>query len=551
MSPEIRSLAWKEWRERRASLALAAAWIVSGTVYAIVYETAFRIRGPVSSFYLTSMVYGLFAAVFLAMRTSLGERTEGTLGFSSALPVTLRQVAGIRLAGAIITLAGPIFLGAAILSMVLLTGAIEQSPARPPHDLSYLDFTNRPSLSHVEAMGFTWKCAWVAAAQGIELLLILAVIGARRRNEAHVGFIGAIIGFGWLIATGVRDSGLGSQIDWLGAALPQTLVIAWGYSTAEGHYSDLEFASPVWGPLSLNLLLLVSLSAWFTRRYANASLLSRPDSSWKIWSWKIWPRPALLSRLPLRWPGQIAALISFDLRQSIPLALAGLALAFCMALAMVYMDRGSAGTLSGNRSASVTAIACGQLPGSTWVVALLWSAVVGSAIFGAELQSDLGNFWRSRPIAVSSWFWVKFAVGLTVVLAVLDGTTIAVSWNSPYGSSPNRMSWSYVTCMPLLHALMYSLAVFGVCRLRRPVLGAMCAVVPFFLLSFVLDTFPTTQAFDPSHVYNDLFAAETASPRVFDLSGHHYPLVYGAVVLVSGLTALSAFRAIRNWNPSA
>ncbi|HET6328307.1 MAG TPA: hypothetical protein VFG04_26735 [Planctomycetaceae bacterium] len=543
MSPQIRSLAWKEWRERRASLALATAWIVCGATYAIAYETVFHIRGPVSSLYVTCLLYGLFVAVFLAMRTSLGERTEGTLDFSSALPVTLRQAAGIRLAGAIITLAGPIFLGAALLSIVLLTGAIEQSPARPPHDPNYLDFTNRASLSRMEAIGFTWKCASIAAAQGIELLLILAVIGARRRSEAHVGFIGAIVGFGWFVATGVRDSGFGSRIDWLGAVLPQTLVIAWGYSTAEGHYSDLEFASRVWGPLCLNLLTLVGLSAWFTRRYAAAFLSARPPSSWKIWR-----PPALLSRLPLRWPGRVAALISFDLRQSVPLALAGLALAFFMAVAQLFISWGPVSALQ--QDASVTAIACGRLPGSIWIVALLWSAVVGSGIFGAELQPGLGNFWRSRPISASSWFWVKFAVGLIAVLAVLDGTTIVVSWNSPYASGPDRMSWSYVTCMPLLHAMMYSLAVFGACKLRRPVLGAMCAVVPFFLLSFVLETFPTTQAFDPSHVYNSLFWAETASPGVFDLSGHHYPLVYGAVALVSGLTAFSAFRAIRNWNPS-
>ena len=71
MSSQIRSLAWKERREdRRASLGLTTAWILCGTIYTIAYELTFRIRGPVGSFYATCMVYGLFVAVFLAMRTA-------------------------------------------------------------------------------------------------------------------------------------------------------------------------------------------------------------------------------------------------------------------------------------------------------------------------------------------------------------------------------------------------------------------------------------------------------------------------------------------------
>ena len=220
----------------------------------------------------------------------------------------------------------------------------------------------------------------------------------------------------------------------------------------------------MWSPLFLNLLVLVGLSAWFVRRYAAALPWAGERRAWARWR-----PPVLLSGLPLRWPGRAAALIWLDLRQSVPLAFAGLTLAFFMAVAGIYLAPHPPSLWPTTGDPSVAAIACGVLPGSTWIVALLWSAIVGSGIYGAELQPGLGNFWRSRPIAASSWFWTKFAVGLVAVLSVLDGVTIALSWNSPYASGADRMSLSYVACMPPLHGLLYALAVLGVCSLRRPV----------------------------------------------------------------------------------
>ncbi len=134
---------------------------------------------------------------------------------------------------------------------------------------------------------------------------------------------------------------------------------------------------------------------------------------------------------------------------------------------------------------------------------------------------------------------------------MLDGVTIALSWKSPYASGDDRMSWSYVACMLPLHGLLYALAVLGVCGLRRPVRGAMCAILPFFLLTIVLETLPRSESFDPIFIYDELFEAEMRSfPAVLDLSAHHYPLVYGAVVATSVLAALLAFRAIRHRHPA-
>jgi ABC-type transport system involved in multi-copper enzyme maturation permease subunit len=547
MSPQIRALVWKEWRERRASLCLATAWIICGLVYTIAYELATGIRGPVSRFYSICMIYGLFAPVFLAMRTALGERTAGTFGFSASLPSPVRQLAAVRIVGGLITLAGPIALGAALLSLVLLTGALEQAGLRSPGDANYVDFEKRTSLSRMEAVGMTWRCAAIAAASASELLLILSVIGARRRSEAHIGFIGAVLAFAWMLPIGTLNAFQGRSyptgVNWLAGLLPQSLVSPHSYGMPEGSYDDLEFARLIWWPLCLNLLLLIGLCVWFTHRFA-AAVPWLSERSTRIY----WRLPPLFSRLPLRLPGRTAALVWLDLRQSVPLALAGLALAFFMSVAQVCLEEHPALLWSPYGDPIATTIAAGQLGGTTWFVAILWSAVVAAGIFGAELQPGLADFWRSQPVAPSLWFWTKFTVGLVATLAVLDGTTIAVSWNSPYASGASRMSWSYVACMPLLHALFYAMTVLAVCRLRRPVLGAACAVMAGFLLMVFLETLPSHDSFDPIFVHNALFHDETwPLAHGIDLSAHHYPVVYGGIAVLIVVAALGASRFVRRF----
>jgi hypothetical protein len=546
MSPQIRALVGKEWGERRASLYLATVWMAGWFVYTIAYEAATGIRGPVGRFNSICLLYGLFAPVFLAMRTALGERTQGTFGFSASLPASLRQQAAVRVLGGLVTLTAPIALGAIVLCGVLLTGAIEQSAFRPPGETNYPDFLKRPSLSSMEAVGRTWQSAAIAAASASEFFLILSVIGARRRSEAHLGFIGAVCGFLWFLPVGLlgefQENSSRTALNWLGVLLPQSMIQPHSSGTPQGDFDDLEFARLIGGPLCLNLLVIVSLVVWFTHRSAAATPWvsdRRSRMSWRL--------PPLVSRLPLRLPGRTGALIWLHLRQSVPLAFAGLALAFLMAVTQIWMESHSVSPSYQYGSVGVTPIALGRLPGTTWFLATLWATVVGAGIFGAELQPGLADFWRSRPVSPSLWFWTKFTVGLIATLAVLDGTTILVSWNSPYASGPDRMSWTYVACMPLLHALFYAMTVFAVCRLRRPVLAAACAVLVGFLLMMFLETLTTRDnGIDPIIVYNNLFQAETRSPGYgVDLSAHHYPVVYGGIAVLIVVAAFGASRFVR------
>ncbi len=250
--------------------------------------------------------------------------------------------------------------------------------------------------------------------------------------------------------------------------------------------------------------------------------------------------PPLLSLISMPLPRPVFSLIWINLRQSVPLALAGLFLAGFM----VFMETG--GSLYDSQNS--WEVFRHQLPGSMHVLGLLWATVVGAGVIGAELSSGLGHFWRSRPISVRSWFWMKYLIGLLAVLIVLDGTTIYVSWDTLFMSAEEKMryslssilSWSYIVCVPLLHAMLYSLAVLGVCWWKKPVRGAVVAAVVFFLSSLLIESIPGVSDYDPFYVYNNLALAERKG--MFDLSMYHFPLVFG---LIAGITLGAAFLAFR------
>jgi ABC-type transport system involved in multi-copper enzyme maturation permease subunit len=533
MSSVIRSLVCKESVERRASLGLGVAWVVGGTVYAIADEAYFRVRAPVGTFYAVCLLYGLFAPVFLAMRTCLGEQTQGTMPFTSSLPASRRQIASVRLGGAVVTLVAPIILGALLLSLVL-SGVVEQVPPRSDVVGGTSDITLRPALSGIDSVGLTWKVAAVSLAAATELFLILAAIGVRRRSEAHVGLIGAVVAGAWLTTTELprtlREGAVlrgyegAAATSWLGALLPESLVSPASYAGPHGSYQELEFVERVWGPLLLNVLVLLVLASLFVLRYGT---LRAPAA--RRGSWTAWRLPPLFAHLPIRWRGRGVALTWLDLRQSVPIALAGFALAVLIT---------AAGTLI------KPAVTFARLPGTISIVALLWSGIVASVAFSSELQTGLGHFWRSRPIPVAWWFWTKFVVGLLAVVLVLDGIPAVLCPFPAEGEyqSLNRMSWAYLACMPLLHAMLYAIAVFVVCRLRRPVVAVVCSFAPFLLISIVTEQFPEISSYSPLAVYDKL-TEQHPNPIA-----SHYPVVYGCVAAIIVLAALASARAVHRWS---
>ncbi len=533
----MNSLLWKEWHENKRYLAVFMAWMLLAVCFTLGYEMVCRLRAVVGAFSGYALMYTLCATIFLGMRVAQGERTEGTLTFSAALPVSLRRMATYRIVGAVITLTVPILVAAILLSIALATGAVEQ--ALPRDMANYVGLQERDTAPLLTALEQLWCVSAIAALAGVESLLLLSLLGCRLRSQAQVGFLGVVLAFAMFLAGGMLWFGAErnpyAQLAY-GVFLPQSLIIQWGYGAETGSYTDQEIARHAWISLGLALPLLLFLGRLFVAQYGslrNARSTARPRRLRLA-------MPTISSRIPFRWPVRLGALLWFELRQSVPLAIFGLMLAVLMSAASVGMD------VQQGQAYGDSLLA--QMPHSTTIVAILWAAVVGASLYSVELGDGLGAFWRSRPIPIGMWFSCKFLVGLVAVLAVLDGTTILVSWNT----SPDmvtEMGWAYVGSIPIVHAVVYALAVLGTCWLRKPVLGGFLAAFGFGTLSVAMQSFPAIGFLEPIHIHSRLMDAERAGQ--LDFSQHGYPLVYGTLAVSVVLSALLAFRAARPLVPSS
>jgi hypothetical protein len=309
-------------------------------------------------------------------------------------------------------------------------------------------------------------------------------------------------------------------------------VIQWGYGVeGGGSYTDHELATYRWTALGLALPLFVILGALFVARYGQSGRTTAPAKRLRF----RWSMPPIWSHIPLRLPTRWSALIWLELRQSVPLVVCGLLFALLVALASVTFEPQPRHSTSENLRA--------ELPHAVAFVGVLWAAVVGSGLYASELGSGLGAFWRSRPISPGMWFWSKFLIGLVAILVVLDGVTVWSTWTAHRDTFTTGMSRAYVGCFPIIHALLYALAVFGTCWLRKPVVGGLLAILGYAVLTMTISTFPITDALEPINVYNRLLAAERAGQLDFSQSG--YPLVYGVLAGSVLLLAVLASRAAR------
>ncbi|MEN6405269.1 MAG: ABC transporter ATP-binding protein, partial [Thermoguttaceae bacterium] len=174
------------------------------------------------------------------------------------------------------------------------------------------------------------------------------------------------------------------------------------------------------------------------------------------------------------------------LRQSLPLCIPGLLLACIMTF--FQMDVCNPPTHGGFLRHYTD-----SMSSAAWVVGILWSVVVGAGVFAAEIDFPIGEFWRVWPVPFWRLFAIKFFVGLLAVLLVLDGTTIATSWNSPNWGDSHCMNWPYIACIVPLHATMFAIAAAWACLLRRPVLGGMAAIGSFMMVNIGMEWWETTR----------------------------------------------------------
>jgi hypothetical protein len=536
MNAATRMLIWSEWRQRRAQFVVAMSWLVVGVAYSIIYHLASGLRSPVGSFWSTVFLYSMAMPIFVAMRTSLGEVTDHTRAFHDGLPVSTRMRAAVRLVGGLIVLIVPILSAAIVLSIFLAAGWLEQAQERAAdYANTMVRLPDRPSMSAALAVLMVWRATATVAASASMLYLLLSILGTMLRSESHLGFAGAAVAALWFMGIALGTSDWQSSA-WFGALLPQSLSVNYGYETEHGTYGDIVFAKQLAGPLLANIVVQLGLAAVFVGRYSRRvsrrDAMERRQKAPMTWRW--WTMPLATRGMALAW---------LTLRQSVPMCIPGLVLAILMT--PFQMD-----VTSFNPDASTIRRVTDILPSSMWFVGLLWSIVVGAGVFAPELDSRIAEFWRAWPTGTWRLFSVKFIIGLAAVLLVLDGTTIAVSWNSPSWGGYYSMNWPYIACIIPLHATMFAVAVACTCWVRRPVIGGMLALAAFMLTMIVTDWSSVTRQFDPITVYNNLNRENMGVWRApVDFTAHNYPAMAAGMAILFVAMAIVGWWALRSYVP--
>ena len=541
MSPQFRCLLSKEWTERRQSLLWGIGIMVYLLGYCVAYEFEYRTRAFVASYYSMCMLFGCFGSLLSSMFTAAGEYSRGTLKFSDSLPTSRWTIAWSRLIAMWGCLVIPIIVTSVVATVILGCGLIEQAGLRTEdYNTDGIRLPQRPSISPIAAISFLWTVTAIAVCEALYLSTLISLIGTWCRREATVAFLGVII-----VLISFESTEFGKNLanarhtvasQWIGGVFPQSLAIPWGYGELDGSsYTDLELAPQVAGPLTVNLFLSLALGAWFATHYGSRSETTATVRR-RWWSPQM---PHLLSRLPIQLPGRWAALVWLNARQSIPLCVSGLVVAGLLTLISLREMR-SYPTLESRFIR--------QLPESTWMLGMLWGAIVAVGVFGAETKSGIDQFWRSRPIPPRMWFWVKYGIGLASLLITLDVLPSLGLWSlgqrTEVGSGYQLIGLrSSLYCLPLLHARAYSFTVAAICLLRRPIHGAVLGLMLSFGTDALIESIPVFPKLSTMDVFNNLDGAEEKMEPL-DLIEAGYPLVYGTVAALIVIATLLARKTI-------
>lgn len=495
------NLFWKEWHEQKWKL-LSLMVIALSVFGAMLSQDVGNVEFALAS---TIFAFVMFAPTFVAMGVSAGEHASGVIRFVHAQPVPIWQVAAVRCFAGLSVLLTPI-----LCCGLLCWLAAFVWPQSGPYSARTASLAGLPgewtlTLKLVVLTGF-------GLAASVNLYAWTVAITVNQRTESRAGLIGLLV----MVVLGVSGmiglSGWENPLPNFSATQLLCLIsgpLVWlGVIDFVGnsHYG-LVTVAVLW-----QLLLTTGLLAVIVRRYGR-------EETWfqGIHFEKLRPVSTDPSRLlpPMASPWR--ALLWLQLRQSIPVCIAGLAIVFAIALT-TRLDR-SAGVYAFDR----------LYPGVGCVLALL----IGVGSYVSELDPKLHTFWRSRPISPSGWFWFKYVGGLVALIGLFDLPCAFLVWTGIVRTS----SPGIAACFPmLLHLLCYSLAVLAACSVRHSSYSTVFAVIGA-LVVICLPEFPELQVPEFLSFLRlwENAARYTRYNRMTDLIGGS--ALVGTISLVATLTA--------------
>lgn len=457
-----RSLLWKEWREQRSSIAILTAFFV-------LIPTLFSLRTPTNYFGVYSMTLFVIPimCLFVAMGIAAREQSAGTIGFLQALPISPKKPASSKLFWGIVSVTIPLLvsLGVAWLLRATLGSAAQEA-------INW-------DASNYGIAGQAWfqVRAIVPPLAAVSLLLWFSAAGVNGSDEVRAGAVGLLVAilFWGLIS-------LIAYMLYLFKVHAAQDIAEVGASMAPGGIMTFDLGMPLTGRAVrtsgwnwfLTCIMIVSYAGLavtyvsrFGRLAAGRQQRVEPVAVRELPTWLAPPR-----RSPL------ASIVWKQFRESAPLAAMGAA---CIALItmIVYLSTRTAA------SGGMTANQLMFMAGVVWmIVGVMVAVVAGVGVFLDDLSPSLNGFWRSRPIKIGQWFFVKYVVGLLVTIVTIAVPLLAAAlyaWLAPDGLSVSNLRDEVdVRQFALLggvgQVVVYNYAIAAIVLLRRPIHAAFTAI---------------------------------------------------------------------------
>lgn len=452
------SLLWKEWCEFRWKLvALTASFVVCQLILISLFGTAERdiAAGVVLSMIFCLIVYAVLAGSFVGMTVAAGENSNRTMRFTQALPIPMWQAAMVRVLVGLFTVAVPIIIVVAIIA--LLTSHVWEDE-RAFNEVVVSHLGNAPSVWGVQ--NFFISRAVSAIVLVTSLLLWVSASGVNRSDEVRAGAIGflvcAVLWIVWFYIMEENVLYLRNVFEMFTVALPGGPAFGGNF-----HYGGYTENIPLLAAIAIVSHGLVFI--WFVTRYGKSTGRAHSGGKQFITDWFRFRGPAK----PFR--SQSMAIIWKQAREMGPIAL--LAVGGIMAfMAFAYISEDQTRWTPHDWSE--------LLAGLTLVVGGFVTLVSGIGMIYEDYSRGLPNFWRSRPINLHQWFFLKYFAGILVLVVAFVPLFLVAAKLRDWRLAADR---ELVAVFALVFLGLYSGSLAAYALVRQPIYAVVLTIATPFL----------------------------------------------------------------------
>ena len=399
----IGQLIWKEWREHRWKLAT----LLGVVLMPMLVTTGWYLSKEESGFLL---VFGcLVMPIWIGEWTATGERSRGTQGMLTGLPVRAWMVFGVKSLWGLATMLLPLAIG----------------------------------MAYVETMGWGRGMPgmmWCGLMTATSLYLMIVVITAGIRKEGMAAMVGLLVVLGsglWIASVGSLESP--GVIGW--TILLNPFFALWG----SDHHGVEGIILPIQGVVAL---IWWVIGAWrFGKQGQTSRGWAEARSNVGV-DQKVGPRRFLLG-----------AMIWREWREQRGLVMAAGLAAVGMAMFVGIADSGSGQEF---RISEALRSFVESLFFMVMIVPTVVGVILGVGSMAGDLEPRLMGFWRSQPMRAGPFFWSKYIValsGIWVLLIVLFAAAMAGIHVLALDRDPQ--GWSGLNALKIVDALIMLTVVAG------------------------------------------------------------------------------------------